>query len=200
MVTHNKRNQNGLSPSTRSARVCCGRYGSSIMKLLSIIILLTVSACSVIDVEDYIHESTDGIRHAYIYSHYEEFDKQVSENFVLVPNFKTFSRSYSSPYAKLLVLSKYELKIEIFSIELTNEDKAVTVSVGEALDISKTHDNTSYFYGSIIVLRADDLDAKYWNSQDFFTFKVSYSIDGGKIQYREFKLKHDIYKDIAWPT
>ncbi|SMF67040.1 hypothetical protein SAMN02745866_04289 [Alteromonadaceae bacterium Bs31] len=187
-----------------ASRLHCGRlarrYGSSIMKLLSIIILLTVSACSIVDVEDYIHEPTDGIRHAYIYSRHEEFDKQVSENFVLVPNFRTFSRSYSSPYAKLLILSKSELSVEILSIELTNEDKSVTVSVGEALDISKTRDNTSYFYGSIIVLRADELDTKYWNSQDFFTIKVSYNIDGGKILYREFKLKHDIYKDIAWPT
>mgnify|MGYP006890620960 FL=1 len=173
---------------------------ASTMKLVSLIILLGVSACSVVDVEDYIHEPTDGIRHAYIYSHHEEFDKHVSEDFVLVPNFRTFSKSYSSPYAKLLVLSKSELKVEVMSIELTNENKSVTVQVGEALDISKTRDNTSYFYGSIIVIRADDLDVKYWNSQDFFTIKVSYHIDGGKIQYRKFKLKHDIYKDVAWPT
>ncbi len=170
------------------------------MKVLSIIILFFVSACSIVDVEDYIHESTDGIRHAYIYSHYEEFDKQASADFVMVPNFRTFSRSYSSPYAKLLILSKSELQVEIQSVELTGRDRSVTVVVGEVLDITKTRDNTSYFYNSIIALRADDLDVSYWNTQDLFTVKVSFSIGDGGTKQREFKLKHNKFKDIAWPT
>jgi hypothetical protein len=144
------------------------------MKLISILFLLLLSACNVVDIEDYIHEPTNDIRHAYIYSHHDQFDKLTDEDFLVVPNFRTFSKSFSSPYAKLLFLSKTEVKVEVLSVELVAGSKSKVVPVDEIVEISRSRENTSYYYSSVIVLRERDLDIVYWNSLSSFTLKVSY--------------------------
>jgi hypothetical protein len=182
------------------ARRLCGRYGSSTMKHLSIIFLLLLSACSVVEIEDYIHEPTDSIRHAYIYAHYEKFDKLTNKEFLIVPNFRTFSKSFSSPYAKLLVLSKMETNVEIVSVELRSGHEKVTVPVGDVLEVAKSDAGTSYFFSLIIVVREGDLEMKYWNSLEHFDLVVTYRHGNEDVQQANFKLDHDVYKDIAWPT
>ena len=176
------------------------RYGSFSMKLISALLFLSLTACSVFNAEDYIHVPTDDIRHAYIYAHYDQFDNLTNEEFVIVPNFRTFSKSYPSPYAKLLILSQSKAKVEIDSVELLAGARSIKVPVGDVLEISKSLENTSYFYHSIIVLRENDLDVAYWNSQDSFKLKVSYKLGEEGIKHVEFKLEHHVYKEIAWPT
>ncbi len=76
------------------------------IKILILIIAIFLSAHTSVDVQDYKHDPTDGIRQSIIYSGQQEIDGIGSREFVLIPNFRKFTDSFTHNGAFLYVASK----------------------------------------------------------------------------------------------
>jgi len=172
------------------------------MKLYPIfILLLFLCSCSVVDIEDYVHEPTNEIRNSIVHWEYGRVAKLTEAAFIVVPNFRTFSRSFSSPSGWVYILDKSNNEFYVESVSLKSESKPeVSVTINEKVSLDWKLKDTEYSYTKVSVFKSDTFDIETWNNQPVIIFTIKYSVNGGEIRTTEFKLQHKIYKEVAWPT
>lgn len=157
--------------------------------------------CSIVELEDYVHEPTDRIRNAFVYSDYGRIAKLTDEPFLIVPDFRSFSRSFPVPHAKLYVLAKSKTEVTIENISLSSEDnKAVVININKSIVIDQSLKDTEYLYNVFALLSDANLDVRSWNSKENIRLSITFDKDGSGAQTKVFELHHEIYKEIAWAT
>ena len=198
---HNRPQKARAGRSLRS-RLCFGRYGSTRMKLYILILLsLLGCSCSIVEIEDYIHEPTNDIRNSIDHWSYSRLDKLVDEQIILIPNFRTFSASYSFHVGQVVVLSEYPVEVAIDSVSIWSDNKKeVSVELNKKGMVSDRLGESKFYYLKLHILRMDDFPIEAWNSEPKIWVKVNYRFGERATESEVFNLKLVTKKEVAWPT
>ena len=168
---------------------------------LLIVLFLILCSCSIVDVEDYEHEPTHNIRNSIIHWKYHRVAK-LSNEFLLVPNFREFSKSFSPHNSgRLYVLSKNQIKISIESVSLRSETRPETlIIINKSEELERVLTDTHFFHTNIEMLSSDTFPVEKWNSEPIIWLTIRYSINDGESKAKTFRIEHKISKNIAWST
>jgi len=172
------------------------------MKRILLVILLTMlSSCSLVDIEDYVHEPTHEIRNSIVNWNYGLVGELTDSAFILVPNFRKFSKSFSHRSGDLIVIDKTQSTILIESISLkTDLMPDAIIAVNKTASPRSALKDTDYFFTNVILFDSDSFDISVWNGEATIWLTINYSVNGGKLDTKTFKLEHSISKMVAWMT
>ncbi|MCX2833110.1 hypothetical protein [Microbulbifer thermotolerans] len=172
------------------------------IKILIPIIAIFLTACSFVEVQDYEHELTHDIRQSIIYSGQQEIDGIGSREFVIVPNFREFTSSFSTNRAFLFVVSKEITSINVMSAKLHNKDTGLTelIELGERYQVSKSVGETGYFIGFVPLLKESCDKFGLFNTAKELELIITYNIAGGPEVTEKLTLRLITRKEIAWIT
>lgn len=171
-------------------------------KILISVIAVFLTACSFVEVQDYEHEPTHDIRQSIIYSGQQEIDGIGSREFVIVPNFREFTSSFSTNRAFLFVISKGITSINVMSVKLHNKDTGHTelIELGERYQVSKSTAETGYFIGFVPLLKESYDKFGLFNTAKELELIITYNIAGGREITEKLILRRIIRKETAWIT
>jgi len=172
---------------------------------MKIYILLLLSilqcSCSIVEIEDYVHGPTNDIRNSIDHWSYDRLDKLVDEPIILIPNFRTFSTSYSFHVGQVVVLSEHPVEVEIESVSIWSENKnEVSLELNKKGMVSDRLGESKFYYLKLHVLRMDDFSIESWNSEPEIWVKVNYRFGESALESEIFNLKLITKKEVAWPT
>lgn len=168
---------------------------------LLIILLLELCSCSIVDVEDYVHEPTHKIRNSIVHWKYQRVAELTKETFLMVPNLREFSKSFSYPSGKLYVLAKTQRKVFIESVSLRSESKPeVLINVNKISELNRALKGTQYYSTNIVLFNSDNFPIEKWNSEPIIWLTIKYSENEGEIKVKSFKIEHEVFKEVAWST
>ena len=172
------------------------------IKILISIIAIFLTACSFVEVQDYEHEPTHDIRQSIIYSGQQEIDGIGSREFVIAPNFREFTSSFSANRAFLFVVSKEITSINVMSATLRNKDTglAEVIELGEGYPVSKSVAETGYFLGFVPLLKESYDKFGLFNTAKELELIIKYNIAGGPEVTEKLILKLITRKETAWVT
>lgn len=168
-----------------------------------LLVLLSIfqCSCSIVEIEDYIHEPTNDIRNSIDHWSYSRLDKLVDEKVILIPNFRTFSASFSFHVGQVVVLSEYPVDVAIDSVSIWSDNKKeVLVEINKKGTVNDRLGESKFYYLKLHVLRMDDFPIESWNSEPEIWIKVNYSLGGSVSKSETFNLKLITKKEVAWPT
>lgn len=164
--------------------------------------MIFVSACSIVDVQEYVHEPTNAIRHSVVYSSHTEIDGMNDEVFKIIPNFRMFAPSYSIKRGSLVFAANREMDVNVISAKITNTETgdSSSIDIGRTISISKPIPNTKYFIGFLVVIDEQFSHPERYSGAQVINLEVLYTIANGKVVSENFVLKLITRKDVAWVT
>lgn len=167
----------------------------------TLILLSLFCSCHIVEIDDYCHESTHEIRNSINHGKYSQIVGLSNAEIIIVPNFRTFSRSYSHFSGWIYILDKKQGQVYLKNVSLKTELKPEeTVVMNKSVSLDQKLGDTQYFYTQLPVFDSDSFDIEAWNNQPVIFFSITYSVNCGKLKTKQFKLHHKTHKDIAWPT
>tara|TARA_B100000287_G_scaffold413119_1_gene444316 strand:+ start:878 stop:1417 length:540 start_codon:yes stop_codon:yes gene_type:complete len=172
------------------------------IKILVSVIAIFLSACSFVEVQDYQHEPTHEIRQSIIYSGQQEIDGIGNHEFIIVPNFREFTNSFTSNRAFLYVASKGKTSINVISAKLHNKDTGLieVIELGGSYPVSKPVAETGYFLGFVPLLKESYEEYGFFNTAKQLELTITYKIAGGNEVTETLTLKLVTRKEVAWVT
>lgn len=173
---------------------------STSIKTLTFLLAIFLSACSTVVVQDYIHEPTQNLRQSIIYSGHTELDGIDENKFVIVPNFRTFTQSFSANRAVLIIVSDVQTSITFSSASLTNKDtgEVQSIELNEEYLVSKPVPETGYFLGFVSIFDHTYEGYEKFNSASELELEITYTISGGRPKTESLLLKLITKKEVAW--
>lgn len=180
----------------------CNVSGEFAIKYWLLIFALFLSACSVVDVQDYVHAPTHELRNSVIYSGHQSVRGVGDQQFVLVPNFRTFTSSYSVNRALLIVVSAGETIINVRNVLLRNQETGAfeAMELNKTFEVAKPVPDTEYFLGFVPLFKEDYARYSEFNQAGKLELTIKYSIDGGQLTTETAVLERVVDKDVAWVT
>ncbi|RUO34855.1 hypothetical protein [Aliidiomarina soli] len=168
--------------------------------LLTLVFLL--SACSSAEVTDYIHQPTQELRDSIIHSGQQEVSGIHGREFIIVPDFSTFSRSYSINQARLIIVSERTTSISIKEARLIHTDSGESelIELNQQYEVATLVPGAGVYLGFVPLLDIDFADYEHFNQAKELDLVISYRIAGGELKTQTMRLKLVTRNDIAWVT
>ncbi len=177
--------------------------------LYLILILLCVTSCRIVEIDDYIHDPTNDVRNALIWEHrsIKKVSKLTDEPVLLIPNLRTFTSSYSERSAKLILCSDTKKQILITEAVLINNDTGYKTSAKldeEVVIDKKGYKNKEPFRTWIYLFRENTVKYSEYENAKNLTLEVRYRHhpydDSSPVKVKTFDIHLKKKKDVAWPT
>ncbi len=172
------------------------------IKYLIYLLFIFLVSCSVIDIQDYVHEPTHKLRQSIINSGYTKANSTKNRDLIFVPNFREFSPSFSGNRSSLIVLSKNTITIfvEKAILRAPKMDVSNTINISKKFNVQREVGTTGYKIDVIPLF--DVKNTKYSNFQDSQVLELTivYSLGGNSTEEKSFTLKLITKKDVAWIT
>ncbi|MBZ0114553.1 MAG: hypothetical protein K8J08_18965 [Thermoanaerobaculia bacterium] len=162
---------------------------------------------------DYVHEPTHELRQSLIYNH-DEYDVPEDQPLVLVPNFRTFTSSFSAPRSRLFFLSDRPTKLLVQTLSLRN----VATGYVEEIRLETTYEtqrslkdtdfqkdsslqeDTGWQVGYVPLFAEDQVDYEEFRDAEELEVTVTYSQDGGAVRQEVLVLRLVKLSKTAWAT
>ena len=177
---------------------------SILLFILLILALLLFSSC-VFKAETYEHKPTIGIRHNACKESFEDTTEFQAGGVLFVPDFSTFTKSFSSHSTQnsfLLLYSKertqlYLEKAILFSGNRSHEAELI---IDKTIQINQLSVQSSV-YGEVISLFTNKnmVPKPFWDEGDLFLQLFFINPRNGESENVIFELSHRSYLDIAMP-
>lgn len=161
-----------------------------------------LSSCQLIEIQDYVHAPTQKLRQSLIYSGYKEIDGVDDRLLVFVPNFRTFTESFSRHQARLLVLSSLDEEIHIRQVLLRNLDTTYSMAIepDPNQSVLKFIEGTKYSIQFLLLIDEDSDQIEKFNTAQKLELVVTYSIGEEGLKDETMVIELVTKKDIAWAT
>jgi len=185
------------------SRPCGRRYIREVqIRYLSLFAIIFVSACSIVDVQEYVHKPTNTIRHSVVYSSHTKIDGMNGEEFKIIPNFRMFAPSYSFKRGTLIFASNKELNVKVLRAKITNMDTGESTDIGinREVSINKSIPKAQYFIGFLVVIDEKFGQSVKYSGAQVLNLEVLYKDKSGETITETFVLNLITRKDVAWVT
>jgi hypothetical protein len=172
------------------------------IRVLIAFIVLLLSACSFVDVQDYVHEPTNKLRHSIVYSSHTEIEGMDEEVLKLIPNFRTFSPSFSRKRGVMIFASKEKLTLTVLQAKITNVETGVSdeLTINSDVLIGKSVPDSPYYLGFLVVVDENFKKSDQYNGAGSLKLAITYVDASGNIINETFVLKLITRKEVAWVT
>ncbi len=177
-------------------------FGSVAIKILLLTLSLCLGACRSVDVQDYVHEATHDIRQSLVYSSHQKIEGIKDRQFVVVPNFRTFTPSYTANRALLIIVSKGATSVHMDNAKLVNKDTGAikVIDIDQTYEVAKSVPNTDFYLGFVSLLKEDFDGFADFNQAKQIELTVNYRLVDGKAVTETMLLKLVVEKQTAWAT
>lgn len=165
------------------------------------------SGCSRVEVLDYVHEPTHDLRQGLIYNH-DKYEIPDDTRLVLIPNFRTFTTSFSVPNSSLIFLSRSRTKLLVQTVSLRNvatghvEEVRVDTTYETERSLLETdiQEDTAWQVGYGPLFDEDKVDYEKFRDAEELELTITYSQDGGAVKQEVFPLSLVRLSETAWIT
>lgn len=172
------------------------------IKILLLTVIFFLSACSFVEVQDYVHEPTQDLLESIIHSGHQEIEGAEGREFVIVPDFSTFSSSYSINKARLIIVSESANSISIKEARLLNTSSGDSKSIDlhQQYEVSSLVPGTGFYLSFVSLWDENFVSVSSFNKANELELIVSYSTAGSELKTETMILKLVARKEIAWIT
>ena len=186
----------------RSLPVIAALYFGGDIRYLSLFVIIFVSACSIVDVQEYVHEPTNSIRHSVVYSSHTKIEGMNGEDFKIIPNFRMFAPSYSFKRGALIFAANKEMSVNVIGAKIMNMDtgESSTIDINREISIDKPIPKDKYFIGFLVVIDEEFSHSEKYSGAQELNLEVFYKNASGEIVTEIFVLNLITRKDVAWVT
>lgn len=166
------------------------------------LLVLSLAACRIVSVEDYVHEPTRSERHQLTWS--EPFDAPAAteDSVLLVPDFRLFAVDGERKSASLRVVSPDGVDIDIERVALRNLDTGESRMLPDVVRLSTPSPLTGTDRVQHRFRLADGRNetTRAFDGADALELTVRYSVDDGDARETVMRLERITRRDVAWPT
>lgn len=155
-----------------------------------------------VEYKDYVHEPTQKLRQSLIYSARTKVRGIGGRQLIFVPNFRTFTGSFSNNRAELLIVSSFDQEINVSEAVLHNIDTSSYEKI--ALDNKnikfKSIEGTGYYIASLPLIGKDDAYIDKFNTAKKLELTITYRNSSNEVKKEIMAIELVTKSDIAWPT
>lgn len=172
------------------------------IKILILLLPLLLCSCQLVEFQDYVHKPTQKLRQSLIYSGHKNVRGIDAQQLVLVPNFRTFTKSFPSNRAELFIVTSLDQEIIISEAVLRNLDTGAYKMIAlDSKDVNfKPVEGTGYFIKSLLLLDKNDFPIHEFNTAKKLELVITYSVNNDAKRKEAMIIKLVTKKDFAWVT
>jgi hypothetical protein len=177
------------------------------MKYRLLIILMAfmplLSSCSVVEYYEYVNVETASIKDCLWDTAYKKAKCLDGKDLVLIPDFRTFTPSFTDPYSRLIVCSKNDTPFWISKaiLRVKGESTETLIEFNKEYPYKEAMGDSGYHVVWILLFDQKNTDYSKYEMKENLEFEVHYSpTKSGPSKSEVFQLNLKKRKDIAWPT
>lgn len=137
-----------------------------------------------------------------MYSSHNKIDEMNGEEFKIIPNFRTFTPSYSFKQGSLIFAADREINVNVIAAKITNIDtgESSKIDINREIAVNKKVPKTQYFLGFLVVIDEKFSQTEKYSGAKALSVEVVYKNISGETVTESFLLNLVTRKDLAWVT